>query len=147
MQWQLREHSAAEPIGKDDQMGAAYVVNLGFEILIGLVSWVVRGRGERCCVCWCVGTNGNSKSIGLFCNNTNKLALFVPFMTLFGPFLEHKFIVSFILLYPFYRFKGHFPYPFYRASINKFLFSVQNEMDNLLTSIGVCRGGWRLEKH
>ena len=38
MQWQLREHSAAEPLGKDDQMGAAYVVNLGFEILIGLVS-------------------------------------------------------------------------------------------------------------
>ena len=59
-------------------------------------------------------------------------------LTLFGPFLEHKFIVSFILSYR-YLFKGHFPFCPYRASIWTFWLTVQNDTDHLSTSAGVCR--------
>ena len=61
-------------------------------------------------------------------------------MTLFGPFLEHKFIVSFIKSYRFYHFRVHYPYRFYQSSINWLTLTIQNNTDHLSTSAGTCTG-------
>ena len=54
-----------------------------------------------------------------------------------------KRVFSFIKSYRFYRFEAHLSNRFYRASINRFPLTAQNDTDHLSVSARVCLGPQR----